>query len=240
MSLQGASDKLVYRHSRGDDGSVFYVGIGTKSRPYTKSKRSAYWKNIVSKHGYSIEILAQNLSLEDAIDLEMLLIKEYGRKDIGTGILCNLTDGGEGTINVTLEVRKKLSERRRGVRTIPVGMIRNAEWCRKLSESKKGKVSTFKGKTHTEEAKTLIREKRALQIITKESRLKQAKAISGANNPAAKKILDLENNVIYNTMKEAANSIGMKYTTLSAMLNGYCKNKTNFIKLERYEFINAG
>ena len=130
-----------------------------------------------------------------------------------------------------------MSESRKGVRNIPIGHKRSAEFCKKVSDSKKGKVSTFKGKTHTEEAKALIRQKRALQVINKESRLKQAKAISGANNPAAKKILDLKNNVVYNTMKEAAQSIGIKYTTLSAMLNGHSMNTTNLIKLENYEFI---
>jgi len=240
MSLLTQENKVVYRHRRDDNGTVFYVGIGNKQRPYTKSKRSSYWKNIVDKSGYSIEILAEDLSLDNAIELEILLIKEYGRKDISTGILCNLTDGGEGTSNVTPEVRKLISERRKGVRNLPIGYKRSAEFCKKVSESKKGMISSFKGKTHTEEAKNTIKEKRSLQVFSKESRLKQANAISGGSNPAAIKILDLKNNAIYNTMKEASSSIGMKYTTLSAMLNGYCKNKTNFVKLENYEFINAG
>ena len=211
--------------------------MGNKKRPYTKDGRSKFWNNIVNKYGYSVEVLAQNLSLEEAQDLEKLLIKEYGRKDLGLGNLTNLTDGGEGTINVSEEVKKKISERRKGVRNIPIGHKRSADFCKKVSDSKKGKVSTFKGRTHTEEAKAKIRQKRALQVITKESRLKQAKAISGGNNPSAKKIIDLKNNVVYNTMKEAAHSISIKYTTLSAMLNGYSMNTTNFIKLENYEFI---
>lgn len=240
MSLLTQESKVVYRHRRNDNATVFYVGIGNKQRPYTKSKRSSYWKNIVDKSGYSIEILAEDLSLDNAIELEILLIKEYGRKDISTGILCNLTDGGEGTSNVTPEVRKRISEKRKGVRTLPIGYKRSEEHCLKLSLAKKGKQSSFKGKTHTEEAKNTIKEKRALQVFSKESRLKQAKAISGINNPASKKVIDLKNNTIYNTIKEASISIGMNYTTLLAMLNGYCKNKTNFVKLENYEFINAG
>ena len=237
MSLITQENKVVYRHRRNDNYTVFYVGIGSPQRPYVKNKRSVFWKNIVKKYGYTIEILAKNISIEDAKDLEKLLIQEYGRLDLETGTLCNLTDGGEGTCNVTPEVRKKMSERRKGVRNLPIGYKRSAEFCKKISDSRKGMISSFKGKTHTEESKKIIKEKRALQIFSKESRLKQAKAISGINNPASKKVIDLKNNTIYNTIKDASLSIGMKYTTLSAMLNGYCKNKTNFVKLENYESI---
>lgn len=239
MSLLSQGSKVVYRHRRNDDNSVFYVGLGEKYRPYNKNKRNSYWKNIVSKCGYSIEILAENLSLEDAADLEMLLIKEYGRKNIGTGILCNMTDGGEGIADFTPKVRKEISERRKGVRTIPVGMVRNAEWCRKISESKKGKVSAFKGRKHTEKTKAIIKQKRALQVFSEESLKKKSLSMMGGNNPFSQAIIDTESNIIYPTMREAAQRIGLKYTTLSAMLNGYCRNKTNFIKLKDYEFIEA-
>lgn len=233
-------DKVVYRHRRNDNYTVFYVGIGSPQRPYVKNKRSIFWKNIVKKYGYTIEILAENISIEDAQDLEKLLIQEYGRLDLGTGTLCNLTDGGEGTCNVTPEVRKKMSERRKGVSTLPVGYKRSKEHCLKLSLAKKGITSTFKGKKHTEEAKAIIKEKRAKQIFSAESLKKRSESMKGEKNPASKKILDTENNIIYDTMRAAADSLGIKYTTLSGMLNGHCENKTNFVKLENYESIITG
>jgi hypothetical protein len=230
-------EKVVYRHIRNDNNSVFYVGMGTETRPYAKSKRSDYWTNIVNKYGYIVEILSKNLSFEDAIDLEMLLIEEYGRLDLKTGILCNLTSGGEGTKNVTESVRKKISESRKGVRNLPLDYVRTKEHCEKLSLAKKGKESTFKGKKHTEETKAIIKEKRALQIFTKETRLKKSESVSGGKNPFANKILDLKTNKIYETMKIAAEELNIKYTTLSAMLNGHCKNNTNLVKYKNYEFI---
>ena len=41
-------------------------------------------------------MIAENLSEQAAFDLEIELIAKYGRKDLGTGILRNLTDGGDG------------------------------------------------------------------------------------------------------------------------------------------------
>lgn len=43
-----------------------------------------------------IVILKENISREEAIALEIELIAKYGRKDLGTGILYNQTDGGDG------------------------------------------------------------------------------------------------------------------------------------------------
>lgn len=88
-------DNCVYRHRRLDTNQIFYVGIGNSKRPYIKSNRNKYWKNIVNKYGYSVEILAKNLSKDDACELEILLIKEYGRKNLNTGNLVNITKGGE-------------------------------------------------------------------------------------------------------------------------------------------------
>jgi hypothetical protein len=229
MSL--SFDKCVYRHITKDNNTVFYVGMGNNSRPYTKTKRSSYWKNIVDKHGYYVEVLVENLSFEDAIELEVFLISLYGRKDNKTGVLCNLTDGGEGTKNITESVRKKISERRKGIRTLSLDYIRSEEHCKKISESKKGKESTFKGKKHSEYSKAIIKEKRALQIFTKETLIKKSNAVKGSKNPSAIKVIDTEKNIIYDTMKIAAEENNIKYTSLSAMLNGYCKNKTNLKKI---------
>lgn len=98
-------NKVVYRHRRSDTNEVFYIGMGTPERPYVDYGRNNLWNKIVSKTDYTVEVVAENLTLEDACELEMLLISEYGRIDQGTGCLCNFTDGGEGTLNITAENR---------------------------------------------------------------------------------------------------------------------------------------
>lgn len=85
---------LYYHLTKG--GEVFYVGIGNKKRPYSTNHRSKFWWNIVNKSGLNIVIVEENLSWELAQERERYWIKHYGRRDIGTGILVNLTDGGDG------------------------------------------------------------------------------------------------------------------------------------------------
>jgi len=88
---------IVYLHRRKDTNEVFYVGIGKDSyRVGRKANRNKYWHNIVNKHGYTKEVIIKNVTWDEAITEEIKLIKEYGRKDIGSGNLVNMTRGGEG------------------------------------------------------------------------------------------------------------------------------------------------
>ena len=91
---------LVYRHRRKDTNTIFYVGISKDYyRPYADGRyRNKIWNRIVKKTDYNVEIISENISYEDAIELEVLLISLYGKICDKTGILSNLTNGGEGTL----------------------------------------------------------------------------------------------------------------------------------------------
>jgi len=56
----------------------------------------------------------ENLTEQEAFDLEKKLIKAIGRLDLGLGPLTNLTDGGEGFSNPSEEIRQKIAEKLRG------------------------------------------------------------------------------------------------------------------------------
>ena len=93
----------VYKHTRKDNGEVFYIGIGTQDkykRAFSLIKRNNFWKNITSKTEFLVEIIYDGLSWENACIKEIELIKHYGRRDLGLGTLVNMTDGGDGTYNV--------------------------------------------------------------------------------------------------------------------------------------------
>jgi len=90
---------IVYRHIRLDKNEPFYIGIGKNSnRAFIEHSRNDYWNAIVSKTKYEVQILFDDLSWEEACVKEKEFIKLYGRKNNNTGILSNMTDGGEGTL----------------------------------------------------------------------------------------------------------------------------------------------
>lgn len=98
---------IVYIHRRNDIQdefkNVFYVGISVNNqRPYHKRKtdRSDFWRKIVNKVNHSVEITHKDICIEEARSIEKYLICFYGRRDLNLGNLCNLTDGGEGVVNV--------------------------------------------------------------------------------------------------------------------------------------------
>jgi hypothetical protein len=82
----------VYAYLR-ENQTPYYIGKGKNDRAY-----SAKHNCPVPKDRSRIIILEQNLDEQSALDLEELLIKHYGRKDLGTGILHNKTDGGRSPV----------------------------------------------------------------------------------------------------------------------------------------------
>ena len=89
------------------DGTPFYVGKGTAGRIAAHEAEAADTTRVSAKHrliraiqrrgvliGY--KLVGFYLNEEDALAEEKRRISEYGRRDEGTGILTNLSDGGEG------------------------------------------------------------------------------------------------------------------------------------------------
>lgn len=99
----------VYRHFRLDIGETFYIGIGSKrkdaqgktqkqllARAYNKRGRSIFWKRIVTKTDYKVDIIYQSNFVDKVKQKEIEFIAFYGRRDLGLGTLVNMTNGGDG------------------------------------------------------------------------------------------------------------------------------------------------
>ena len=137
---------VVYKHIRLDTNEVFYIGIGRNiDRAYSKYNRTKYWHNIVDKVGYVVDIIYDALDWETACNTEIKLIKEYGRRDLNTGTLINLTNGGEGLNGLvrTKEHNAKISKSLKSKGVLPPsqkGTIRSNENKKKISDTLKGRV----------------------------------------------------------------------------------------------------
>ena len=107
---------VIYRHLK-PNGEVFYIGIGSEKRAYQKNPRSDFCKRVVSIHGYEVQILKSDLLWKDACELEKLLISWYGRRNLNTGTLVNMTEGGDGSVGYSPseESRRSRSEKMKGV-----------------------------------------------------------------------------------------------------------------------------
>ena len=95
----------IYAYLR-KDGTPYYIGKGSKRRAFTKHKGIS-----VPKDKSRIIIMEQNLTNVGSLALERFYIKWYGRKNNKTGILRNLTDGGEGTIGIVRTEHQKTLQR---------------------------------------------------------------------------------------------------------------------------------
>jgi len=145
------------------DNVPFYVGKGQGSRYYVsghfhESSPNRFLKNKICKIGVDtikVHFLYKNLSEEEAFYWEKYWIKYYGRRDLGEGSLCNLTDGGEGSgHSVSTETRHQISKTLKGHK-ISVETKRKISEAL-ISEALKGNVPGMAGKKHTEETRQKI------------------------------------------------------------------------------------
>ncbi len=141
------NDFYTYAYLR-EDGTPYYIGKGSGRRAFNPHI------NVKVPPKERILILKANLTEEEAFRHEIYMIAVFGRKDIGTGILWNFTDGGGSNS----------------------GWVRTEEWRKNMSEAQKGKK-------HSEETKEKIRQGNLGKKQTPEAKRKLSEAKKGKGKP---------------------------------------------------------
>jgi len=215
----------VYFYLR-EDGSPYYVGMGRKQRPFARHAHRQGKGDFKPDDRNLILIVHENLSQQEAYDLEIKYIKEYGRKCDG-GILINLTEGGQGALH-NEETRKKLS-------LIKTGTKASEETKRKMSETHKGKIRSLEAIAKTVET----RKADGSYAHTEETKKKLSESLkgifAGSKNPAARAIVAFDKNGIFvgqfETAREAAEklNIGECWKHIPAVCKGQRKHTCGYI-----------
>jgi hypothetical protein len=125
----------VYAYLR-EDGSPYYIGKGKGRRAWHPDHTVG-----IPTDKDRIVILESNLSDEDSMKLEIELISKYGRKDLGTGILRNMTAGGDGSSGRIVSAATCQL-----IKLAKIGKKHTDAHRMAVSLGRKGQVSSMKGK----------------------------------------------------------------------------------------------
>lgn len=231
-------NKVVYLHRRNDNNSIFYVGMGNLKRSKDKYHRNNYWNNIVNKFGYYTDVVAKDLSVDDAYELEMFLISELGRKDLKKGNLVNMTDGGDGCNNWNDDRTKNMIEKNRDNMKSVFQYNSKGEFIksyRSISEASKQSAiaresirDCVNGKLNTAGGFAWILSD--VEYNHNPNRFdKGSNAMKGGKNPNAKIVLNEETGIFYESLSTAFESQSKyKMSAFKAQVSGQNINKTNF------------
>jgi hypothetical protein len=105
-------DFYVYIYFR-LNGIPCYIGKGSglRWRRHNWNSGNPHLKAIAkqARGKLPVIIIRDGLTADEAFAIEVAFIAAIGRADLGTGPLVNLTDGGDGTSNLTEETRRRIA-----------------------------------------------------------------------------------------------------------------------------------
>ena len=190
------SDYYTYAYLR-EDKTPYYIGKGRGKRIYSKNK-------LINppKDRSRIIFLKKDLTEAEAFKHEIYMIFVFGRKDLGTGILRNLTNGGDGAS----------------------GRVNSEKTKKKLSAVNSGKNNPMYGRTGEKNPNYNVPQ-------TEEHKRKNSVANSGENNSnygntgalssRSKAVIATQpdgTELRFGGVREAARELGIKHSNLGQYL----------------------
>ena len=208
----------IYRHIRLDKNEPFYVGIGLDDIPKrayeTKKRRSQWWNNIVNKYGYSVDILFENVTIDFAKEKEKEFISLYGRIDLGTGTLCNQTDGGDGMNGWKANAENKINMSK-AAKIRGTAMLNTPKIIEKRANSMRGKKRTpIQCERLAAWQRGIPKDKEQIEKM-RATKLLQENVEKSRNQPNCKKVLCLDNGIIYRSCAEAGRQLNVERSAIS-------------------------
>jgi hypothetical protein len=149
-----------------EDGTPYYIGKGNGGRGFRKRTNGVQ----PPKNKNKIIILKKDLTEEESFNHEKYMIAIFGRKDLGTGILRNKTNGGEGISGYrhTEKTKTKLSKislgrkltkkHKENVSASMKGKKKTPEHSKNISKGKLGEKNPNYGKKTPEKTKDKMRQ----------------------------------------------------------------------------------
>ena len=190
-----------------EDRTPYYIGKGKGNRAYRRRNKGIKPPNDKSR----ILILKNNLTEEESFRHEVYMIAVFGRKDLGTGILHNKTDGGDGASGWVPSEKWRTKQSQRTF---------SKEHKRKLSESNKGDKHYSYGKTLSKETKRKISEAKTGKTHSEETKRKMSNIKKGENHPFYGKFHSEET-------KRKISDVKLKYNYELYSIKEYTIYKTN-------------
>ena len=211
----------------------------TYSRAFAKHTHNTHWLRITEKISWSVEIIEDYLSWEDSILSEIFYIKKYGRMNLNEGSLVNFTDGGEGSRRLKVSKLSKLTQKNRmlsdknplknpknklkqSIRMKENNPMKNPETQKKVSKLNK---SLWVNGTDNHPRKNKPREDLRIrnlinnptnnpEVIEKIRISALLRNNKGGNSPNAKKVMDVNTGIMYTSIKECMEGMGVSHTTI--------------------------
>jgi len=168
------NNHYTYAYLR-EDRTPYYIGRGTGRRAFKNHH------HISVPPRDRVLFLKTDLTFAESVDHERYMIAVLGRKDLGTGILRNLTDGGEGAQNLSPETRQKISEANLGRPLSEEHKARISEAARNMSDETKVKIAEA-SRNRSPETRAKLSAAGKARRLTPEHRAKIAEAARNASS----------------------------------------------------------